>query len=109
VNDVKKACEIKLAWTGATTSRCIECLAGAANPPCACSERKGYAGKCQNQQTKRSQETSCDGVEECRFRCSSNDCGCIDQCYAQKDVCRAAASALEGCVAEACSAECDGQ
>jgi hypothetical protein len=107
VNDVKRACEIKLAWKNATSSACIDCLAAAANPPCACSEQRfASAGRCQSQQTQRSQATSCEGVEECRFKCPSTDCACIDRCYAQKEACRTAASALEGCVVEACEAQC---
>jgi hypothetical protein len=107
VNDVKKACEIRLSWKGATTSRCTYCLAAAANPPCSCSEKEPFAGKCETQQSRRSQESSCGDVEECRFKCSASDCSCLEACYAQKDACRAAAAALDGCVAEICAAECE--
>lgn len=110
VNDVRKACEIRSAWTDRTSSRCIDCIAAAANPPCACPERPAAAGRCESQQAQRSRASfSCDGVEECRFRCPSNDCACVDACYAQKDACRAAASALDGCVTEACADLCDGR
>ncbi len=106
VNDVRQACEIRLSWQGATSSRCTYCLAAAANPPCACSEAKGYAAKCETQQRARSKEASCAGVEECRFACSPSDCNCLDACYAQKDACRAATAALDGCVAKVCAEQC---
>jgi hypothetical protein len=106
VDDVRQACEIRLSWQGSTSSRCSYCLAAAANPPCACTEAKVFAGKCETQQTVRSKESSCAGVEECRFACSPSDCGCLDACYAQKDACRSATAALDGCVAKACAEEC---
>lgn len=105
VDDVRQACEIRLAWRGATTSQCTSCLAAAANPPCACTDTKAYGGRCESQQNARAR-APCDGVEACRFACPISDCGCLDACYAQKDACRAATSALEGCVAKVCAEEC---
>ena len=106
VNDVRKACEARLSWKGATTLRCSYCLAAAANPPCACSSRRDFSGRCEKQQSLRSAEPSCEGVEECRFRCAAADCGCVEACYAKKEACRAVASALDGCIADVCAAEC---
>lgn len=106
VDDVKLACEVRLGWQGTTSSRCIHCLSAAANPPCACSEAKPFAGVCETQQAARSKEATCDGVESCRFACAPSDCACLDACYAERDACRRAASALDGCIAKACAEEC---
>lgn len=106
VDDVREACEVRGSWTAPSSERCGYCVAAAANPPCSCSEEEPFAGRCQEQQSVRSKEASCEGVEECRFTCPSSDCACIDACYAGKEACRRAASAFDGCIAEVCGPEC---
>lgn len=107
VDDVRDACELRLSWKAGSSSRCSYCLAAVANPPCECSEQHDFAGLCEEQQAARSREPSCEGVEECRFECGTGDCACVDACYRDKDACRKAASALDGCVAEVCAPECN--
>jgi hypothetical protein len=106
VNDVSKACAIRAQWTRASSPDCDDCMALAPIPKCACSSAKDYAGKCSDQQQIKTNEPTCTGVGECVFKCAANDCACVDACYAAKDACRVRASALDGCLAEACDNYC---
>ena len=104
VNDVRKACEIRATWTRGTTDACGVCFGQTITPRCACSTHD-FAGKCSEQQAAKAKEPTCDGIENCVTACKPTDCACIDGCYAGK-ACRVAASAVDGCTAEICAADC---
>ncbi len=106
VNDVKKACEIRVTWKNNETDKCRNCISIATNPECTCSDaQRAYAAKCNDHHLKRASEPSCQEVDKCITGCNS-DCACVDSCYAGKDTCRPLANALDGCVAEVCDPEC---
>jgi hypothetical protein len=105
VDDVAKACAIRASWTQGQSAVCNTCLAEATAPRCACSD-KDFAGKCSTQKDALDTEPTCDGVSTCRLECQPTDCACIDACYAGKEICRARASAVDGCTAEACAEIC---
>jgi hypothetical protein len=105
VNDVGKACTVRAQWTQATSSPCVDCLAEASVPRCSCST-KDYAGRCSTQQTARNADQACADVASCVVVCKAGDCGCVDQCYANKDACRPLGGAVDGCLAEVCAPFC---
>ncbi|MBX3219918.1 MAG: hypothetical protein KF795_05315 [Labilithrix sp.] len=106
VNDVGKACAIRAQWTKRSTMDCSDCLGVAVTPLCDCTAPKPYAGKCHDQQNAKYQEPTCSGVGECVFKCSAEDCGCVEACYAGKDECRVRGAAVDGCIAEVCDTYC---
>lgn len=105
VNDVKKACEIRAAWTKGTTTACSDCTALAISPPCDCRKGDGYSGLCYDQDRAKVNEPQCDGVDACIFKCAA-DCACADACLAGKDACRKLAAADQGCIAQVCDTHC---
>src|SRR5262245_32657215 len=105
VNDVGKACTIRASWTKLTTQTCSNCIGGASVPKCACSHDE-FSGKCSEQKTATYHEPTCSGTGECVEHCNQGDCACVEACYANRDVCRTRASALDGCLAEVCNSYC---
>lgn len=105
VDDVLKACQIRVTWTHATTGSCTDCVSIATAPRCPCSD-EDIAGKCADQRSATLTEPTCNGVKACIDACAAADCGCVDGCYAGKEACRTKASAVEGCVVEVCANRC---
>ncbi|MBS2014481.1 MAG: hypothetical protein JST00_16465 [Deltaproteobacteria bacterium] len=107
VNDVKKACEIRVGWKNLDSSRCLECIGAAPAPPCECEAIKEFAGRCESQGAARAREPACTlKIEQCVNDCKK-DCACIDVCYQESAACRAVSAARDGCVAEQCAAACN--
>lgn len=105
VNDALRACEIRAAWKGTSSTPCNNCIGLATTPRCACTDQE-YAGKCSDQTAAKTKEPTCDGVADCISKCAHTDCACADACYAGKATCRTLASAADGCVAEVCDTYC---
>lgn len=105
VNDVRRACEIRLTWRSPMPIACTDCLGVSSAPRCDCSD-KDYAGACRPQQEAEVSEPTCDGVRTCVNSCAAGDCGCVDGCYTGKEICRQRSSALDGCLAETCAKYC---
>lgn len=104
VNDIAKACAIRVTWPLAgETGKCQTCKGYSTTPKCDCGNYD-YAGKCEQQQKAVREDTSCDGVDQCISACKS-DCGCVERCYEGR-ACKAKAAARDGCVAEVCEKEC---
>lgn len=105
VNDVAKACNIRVAWNTAK-DQCTPCMAAAKTPRCECPEFKDYSAACHDQESARRAEPSCtDAIEACTVDCK-NDCNCVERCYANAPACRRAASARDGCIVEVCDKYC---
>jgi hypothetical protein len=103
VDDVKAACAIRVGWTHTASDGCTHCLNEAPNTPCDCDPSQGV---CAPQNRAKAAEVDCTAdIASCITACS-NDCACIDNCYAGHAKCRAAASALDGCIAQACDQSC---
>jgi hypothetical protein len=45
-------------------------------------------------------------LTRCVGLCTAKDCACINACYVGHDRCRAAASAVDGCVVDVCDPTC---
>ena len=107
VNDVRAACEIRTTWKSGAADKCKNCLASAAQAACDCELFKEFGGKCHPQNVARQSEADCsDPVLSCVYKCASTDCACLEGCYATAAKCRAAASAVDGCVADVCAPYC---
>jgi len=107
VNDVRKACEIRVAFKSGETSRCLECIGAAPAPPCECEAIKEFAGRCEKQGAARSTQGNCTfEIEQCVNDCKK-DCACVDACYNASASCRATTAARDGCVAEQCASACN--
>jgi hypothetical protein len=107
VNDVKKACEIRATWQNKPAKKCVDCLAAAPSPKCACEEFVGFSGLCEDQGTAWRTEPACtDAINQCPYKCAETDCACIDACYAASETCRNVTAAKDGCVADACAQYC---
>lgn len=107
VNDVKKACEVRSAWSNRTAPQCISCISAAPSPPCDCEQFRDFGGLCATQGEARRLEKSCTAqVDTCTRACPDKDCACIDACYAQAPACKSASAARDGCVAEVCTRYC---
>ncbi len=110
VNDVLKACQIRAAWTRATSQKCLNCVAAAPSPACDCDDFKEFASLCKSQDDARRSDPSCtDAMELCSRSCAMNnrsDCACVEKCYAQSDTCKRVIAARDGCVADVCSPFC---
>jgi hypothetical protein len=104
VNDVLKACQIRVGWQNATSTACNTCIGLAKAPRCPCSDRE-EAGKCSDQTTAKTNEPTCGDVDSCVSACHT-DCACVETCYAGKATCKTLASAADGCVAEVCDPSC---
>jgi hypothetical protein len=108
VNDVRKACEIRLGWTNAGSDKCALCQASAPRPACGCEAFKGFDGVCVAQGDARRAEASCTTeLASCVTVCDDADCACIESCYAAAPACKRAAAAQDGCVADKCAAFCN--
>lgn len=106
-NDLRVACEQRRTWTRSKTVTCLECVATAPLPACECTVKQPYVGRCAQQLKLKLANPECDqtlGV--CVNACKSDDCGCLEACYASRKTCRARVSALDGCVAEVCDPIC---
>jgi hypothetical protein len=102
-DDVKAACEVRAQWRNAAANPCVQCLLEAPNTPCTCDANQGV---CFEQWLAKTNEGDCTiAIHDCTGACGS-DCGCIDACFVSHARCRAAASALDGCVAQACDSLC---
>src|SRR3954467_6806499 len=88
VDDVLKACELRVPWQNTSSSSCVLCIASATTPRCACTDRDD-AGKCSDQQAAKSAEPTCEGTTACVEACDRQDCACVDRCYANVSACRA--------------------
>jgi hypothetical protein len=105
-NDVVLACKVRATWTRKAEKKCTDCRAAAPAPECECTIYGPFAARCEAQNNARVKEADCTKeVAECAIRCI-DDCSCIDACYTNHPACRTAQSALDGCVADACDAEC---
>lgn len=107
VDDIRKACEIRVGFKNLDTSRCLTCMGAASAPPCECEALKEFAGKCEKQGTARGKEPGCTlKIEQCAADCKK-DCNCLDACYNESAACRAVTAARDGCVAEQCASACN--
>lgn len=107
VNDVRKACDIRVSWSKGTTPACNECLAIAGSPACDCPDlARDYAGKCNPHRDAKAADASCYDLDVCAKNCAATDCGCVESCWAANARCRELASALDGCLAEMCQSTC---
>ena len=107
VNDVKKSCEMRLAFANRTERKCIDCIAAAPSPPCNCEQFRDFGGMCASQGEARRVEPTCtQAVDDCTHQCKDKDCACVDNCYAQADACKRATAARDGCVTEVCTRYC---
>lgn len=107
VDDVKAACEIRATWTAPTSNRCLSCMAVAPQAPCGCEAFEGFDGVCHAQgQAVRAEPSCTESITTCVRDCAS-DCACVDGCYAAAEACKKVNAALDGCVADACSAYCN--
>ena len=107
VNDLRKACDIRLGWTQTKTVDCQQCLATAQIATCNCTVSATYVGKCAQQLALKRASADCDdALERCVGSCAQSNCGCIDTCYSSRAECKVRAAALEGCITEVCSTVC---
>lgn len=105
-DDVLGACTIRSTWTKATDSVCVTCTTLASGPACSCSGDP-TAGMCASLVQTMQNEPDCTAaVAQCVGLCMATDCACINACYSGHAKCRAAASAVDGCVVDACNATC---
>lgn len=103
VNDVAKACGIRVQWAQQTAAICNTCQAYARSPKCECGNYD-FSGKCSEQEKAVTSDASCEQVDVCVRDCNT-DCGCVERCYDGR-ACKAAAAARDGCVAEVCAPHC---
>ncbi|MFO0680348.1 MAG: hypothetical protein U0169_27740 [Polyangiaceae bacterium] len=105
VNDVKKACEIRTAWSGKGDEDCLDCQSYTLTPLCPCIHDPDL-GKCADFGQDRAKEADCTTpLSDCIVGCDG-DCTCLDGCYAGHETCRAKSAARDGCVAEVCGTRC---
>jgi hypothetical protein len=108
VNDVRQACDIRMAWKNPSADKCSLCQAAAPVKPCGCEAFAGFDGVCQQQGEARRGEASCvQAIDECVVNCAK-DCGCVEACYANAPACKQATAARDGCIAKKCTAYCEG-
>lgn len=108
VNDVRRACEVRSAWTRAGTETCINCMAAAPSPKCQCESFKEFGGFCEIQEVERHAEPTCTSLlDDCAHTCSKLDCNCLEGCYAQAARCKQLAGARDGCVTAVCAQYCE--
>jgi hypothetical protein len=107
VDDVVKACQLRVAWTNPNAEKCVNCLAAAPSPACDCELFKEFGGLCKDQEDARRAEPSCTGAMEDCSRACKNDCTCVAGCYASAAACRRAIDARDGCVAAVCAPFCN--
>lgn len=106
-NDLRRACDARLAWTRTKTVTCLECLTTAPLATCNCTVTAPYVGKCAQQLALRKDSPDCDdALDRCVASCSQTECGCIELCYSTRAACKVRSAALEGCVTEVCASVC---
>jgi hypothetical protein len=107
VDDVKRACEIRVTWKRLNTSDCVTCMSAAPSVPCDCPAYKDFAGKCETQGTARVNEPTCTvAIDDCVKKCNT-DCACVEGCFARDEACKRVTSARDGCVADVCAQYCN--
>lgn len=107
VDDVLKACQIRVAWKNPTAEKCVNCVAAAPSPQCDCEAFKEFAGLCADQDNARRSEPSCStAMEDCSRACK-DDCGCVESCYAASEACKRIVAGRDGCVVDVCSQYCN--
>lgn len=106
VNDVKQACETRLAWTQASSEACNACKISAyTSDECDC-KKDEYRGLCNQQLVARNAEADCVyTIDECVTACRE-DCTCIDGCYADHAKCKPLQAAYDGCITDVCDDAC---
>ena len=105
VDDVKQACLVETAWTQSASPSCKTCVFEGAIPSCTCDMDPDHS-RCYSQALAKADESDCSlTVDDCVNACMS-DCTCVDGCFANHAACRAAASALKGCLAALCDPVC---
>lgn len=108
VNDVRKACEVRAAWTRAASEKCLNCLIAAPAPKCDCEAFKEFGALCEIQEAERHAEPTCtSALDDCTRACAKPDCNCLEGCYAQAASCKSLAGARDGCVAAVCAQYCE--
>lgn len=107
VNDVRAACQIRVAWKNPSAEKCVNCVAAAPSPQCDCEAFKEFAGLCKDQDDARRSEPSCTSAMEDCARACKNDCGCVEGCYAQAAACKRIIDGRDGCVVDVCSQYCN--
>jgi hypothetical protein len=108
VNDVKAACQIRTAWKTPTADKCALCVASAPLADCGCEATHPFAAMCVQQGDALRSEPSCTSdLQYCRAKCA-NDCACVDNCYANAPKCKPLVAAEDGCIADVCTAYCNG-
>ena len=107
VNDVRKACDIRVSWAGRKNTSCTDCLAAAPTVGCECPAFKDFAGLCQEQGTAVRTSPACTTeAKDCAAACNVDDCNCIEACYATGAECKQLAAARDGCVTDVCAKYC---
>lgn len=107
VDDVLRACQIRAAWRNPMAEKCVNCQAAAPSPPCDCELFKEFGGLCEQQEDARRAEPSCSGAMEDCARACTNDCACVEACYAQAAACKRIIDGRDGCIADVCSQYCN--
>jgi hypothetical protein len=107
VDDIVKACQLRAAWKNPTAEDCVNCVAAAPSPECACEDFKDFAGLCKVQDDARRAEASCtSAMEDCARACKT-DCACMEACYAQAPACKRIIDGRDGCVVDVCTPYCN--
>jgi hypothetical protein len=107
VDDVRAACQIRVAWKNPNAEKCVSCVAAAPSPPCDCESFKEFAGLCKSQDDARRGEPSCNGAMEDCSRACKDDCACVEACYAQAAACKRVIDGRDGCIVDVCSQYCN--
>ena len=107
VDDIVKACQIRVAWKNPTAEKCVNCVAAAPSPQCDCEAFKEFAALCKDQDDARRSEPSCTGAMEDCARACKDDCACVAGCYAQAAACKRVIDARDGCVVDVCTQYCN--
>ncbi len=106
VDDVKKACEIRVGWTQAGSDACTTCQISAyTSRDCDC-KKDDNRGLCNDEIVARNGEPDCAyTIDQCVTACQT-DCECVDACYASHAKCKPLQAAYDGCLADVCDDAC---
>lgn len=107
VDDVLKACQIRVGWTNPSAEACVNCIAAAPSPDCECEVFKDFAALCKDQDEARRAEPSCTAAMEDCARACKNDCACVDSCYAASATCKDIIAGRDGCIVDVCTQYCN--
>jgi hypothetical protein len=107
VDDVLKACQIRVAWKNPSAEKCVNCVAATPSPECECQDFKEFAGLCHSQNDARLAEPSCTAAMEDCSRACKNDCPCVEACYAQSARCKSLVASRDGCIVDVCTQYCN--